>query len=132
VTSTLNDPNNNKHEIAFSLAGANPVAGGAAPPIARGTWTVTLRETAGAGNDVDFDCWISPSKSDQFPSFRDVDRDDTRTLSTPATARNVITVGAYANTGELASFSSAGPASTPAPRPTHSAQPHRRPEPAAA
>jgi subtilisin family serine protease len=118
VTSTLNDPNNNKHEIAFSLAGANPVAGGAAPPIARGTWTVTLRETAGAGNDVDFDCWISPSKSDQFPRFRDVDQDDTRTLSTPATARNVITVGAYdANTGELASFSSAGPALTPAPAP---------------
>lgn len=116
VTSTLNDPNNNKHEIAFSLAGATPVAGGAAPPIARGTWTVTLRETA--GTDVDFDCWISPSKTDKFATFRDVDRDDTRTLSTPATARNVITVGAYdANTGELAAFSSAGPALTPSPSP---------------
>jgi subtilisin family serine protease len=116
VSSSLNDPLNNKHEIFFTIAGTPAAPGGAPRAIATGPWRITLQETA--GSDVDFDCWIELQKKDKNPAFRDVDRTTDRTLTIPATARNVITVGAYdAHTGALADFSNAGPALTPAPAP---------------
>jgi hypothetical protein len=116
ITSSLNDTRNNKHEIFLTLAGTPSAPGRPPRAIATGRWRITLQETAGTA--VDFDCWIELQNKDKNPVFRDIDRNDDRTLTIPGTARNVITVGAYdARTGALADFSSAGPALTPAAAP---------------
>ena len=73
-------------------------------------WTITLTETAGA--DVDVDCWIHKEPSgDPYPRFINADQDATRTITSPGTANNAITVGAYdpASHNALADFSSHGP-----------------------
>jgi subtilisin family serine protease len=102
ITSDLNNGPNQKHHIGIVL---KPTPGGT---IQSGTWTITVRETAGTATEVD--CWIMTETRDPNPRFILADQDRTRTIATPATARNVITVGAYnAADGTLADFSSRGP-----------------------
>ena len=102
ITSTVNNVVNNKGNISISL---DPPPGGS---IASGAWTITLQETAGTAVDVDL--WIFSSHGDPHPVVAYPDRDRTATLTSPGTAKNVITVGAYASkTGDLADFSSRGP-----------------------
>lgn len=117
VNSRLNDAQNGKHEIAFRIS---PPTGGSTPT---GPWTITLTETAGTATDVD--CWINLEATDVFPQFVQADRDRTRTVTMPGTARNVITVGAFDyRDNALAGFSSRGPT-------TDLPTPRRKPEIAA-
>jgi subtilisin family serine protease len=102
VTSTVNNPNNNKGRISITL---DPPPGGSIPSDA---WTVTLTETAGTA--VDIDLWLFNGHGDPNAVVAFPDRVNSTTLTPPGTAKNVITVGAYASTdGELAAFSSRGP-----------------------
>jgi len=102
IASDLNNGSNGKHHIGIVL---KPPAAGT---VVTGTWTITLRETAGTATPVD--CWIIFEASDPHPRFINADQDRTRTVATPGTARNVITVGAYdASSGKLGEFSSRGP-----------------------
>lgn len=87
----------------------NPPAGGA---IASGQWTITLKEVS--GNQVDYDIWIASSHSDPYPVFAFAQRVAARTITIPATGKNVITVAAYdSQSGTLAEFSSRGPTLAP-------------------
>jgi Subtilase family len=101
VTSSIN-ANNSKGQISLVF---DPPTGGATPT---GAWTITLTETAGTA--VDMDLWIASSHADPYPALAFPDRVIASTLTTPGTARNVITVGAYGSQdGKLADFSSRGP-----------------------
>jgi subtilisin family serine protease len=76
--------------------------------ITSGTWKITLQEVGGTA--VGVDAWFATSHTDQFPTFIKTDQDPTRTITVPATANNVICVGAYDYRDKtLASFSSRGP-----------------------
>ena len=87
-------------------AGSKP---GDKPSISSGTWTLTMKETAGTAATVH--AWIADSKEDPYPSWNS-DRESATTLTSTASARNAITVGAYQPGGtDLADFSSAGPTS---------------------
>jgi len=102
VTNYTSVPPGGRHAITVLL---RPPAGGS---ITSGTWKFTLTETAGTTTDVD--CWISLDRSDPHPRFSNADQDRTRTLTHPATARNVITVASYdPRTNLLAGSSSRGP-----------------------
>ena len=91
-----------RHKIAMRI---QPGASGA---ITQGPWTISLTETA--GTTTDFDCWIHHELDDPHPRFSNADQDGTRTLTTPGTAHNVITVANYNHrTNELADHSSRGP-----------------------
>ncbi|MEU4446938.1 S8 family serine peptidase [Actinosynnema sp. NPDC050801] len=109
--STLNNLPSGRHNIEFTIV----------PPAERallpGEWKITLTETA--GHDVTVDCWIIAKKGKVTPRFVEADRDRSRTISTPGTAKLPITVGAYRvdeNGYTLAKFSSRGP-TTDATRP---------------
>ncbi|HEY3726036.1 MAG TPA: S8 family serine peptidase [Solirubrobacteraceae bacterium] len=123
-------PNNprHKHEVFLQLAPpapVNPPPAGTTPPplpIAAGTWTVTLTETA--GTDTDVDAWISLDPADKQPTFAVADQDGTITIAHPAAAANVITVGAYDyRHNTLASFSSRGPTTDTDTRPNKLGKP---------
>jgi subtilisin family serine protease len=76
--------------------------------IPAGAWTITLKESAGTA--VDMDLWIAGSHADPCPAVAFPDRVIASTLTSPGTAKNVITVGAYGSVdGKLADFSSRGP-----------------------
>lgn len=110
-----------KHEIQLSIGpppsppGAPPPPAGTIPPpnpIANGTWTITLTETAGTAADVD--AWITATHEEirggTQPTFVASDADNTRTLTVPATAANVIATGSYDyRDNTLSDFSSRGP-----------------------
>lgn len=99
--STVNNPQNGKHHIAFSIA---PGPSGA---IANGIWAITLAETAGTATPVD--CWIQTQTADPHPRFVTADQARQNTIETPGNSRNAITVGAYAvSNGQLSEFSSRG------------------------
>ena len=87
ATSTLEASTTLRHRIDVRIA---PPAGGSIPD---GDWVVELSETA--GHAVDVDAWISLDKSDPHPRFADGDQDLTRTMTTPGTAHNAITVASY-------------------------------------
>jgi subtilisin family serine protease len=102
IQSTLNNAPSGRHNISFLL---QPPAGGQISP---GTWTITLAETQGTATP--FDCWINLELTDPHPRFVNLDQNRSRTVTTPGTAHNVITVGAYSPAdGKLAEFSSRGP-----------------------
>jgi subtilisin family serine protease len=106
--SGLNNPDNGRHRIGFTIA---PTGAGAA--IRAGQWTITFHETAGAATTVT--AWIDLQRNDKYPRFIAADRDPTQTVTIPGTAKNIITVGAYdpvdspAGVFNLAAFSSRGP-----------------------
>jgi subtilisin family serine protease len=106
ITSTVNDANNQKGQISIAI---HPPANGVIPA---GKWLITLTETAGTA--VSMDLWLinlegHPTTVLDFP-----DRVTATTVNSPGTARNVITVGAYASkSGELGEFSSRGPTLAP-------------------
>ncbi|SDZ23928.1 Subtilase family protein [Amycolatopsis xylanica] len=78
-------------------------------PLSMGTWRVTLHETTGA--PTSFHAWLTGKPNALFPTDR---QDRSRTVGSPGTARNVLTVGAYdARTGRLGDFSSRGPTLEP-------------------
>lgn len=94
------------------LPSGNEIYFRVAPPdngvIPSGTWTVTLTETAGTA--VDFNFWIARFGGEPYPVFHFPHRTNEKTITAPGTAKNVITVGAYASeSGELGIFSSRGP-----------------------
>ncbi|HKR67228.1 MAG TPA: S8 family serine peptidase [Streptosporangiaceae bacterium] len=91
-----------RHNISMRI---RPPAGAV---ITAGYWTITLTETAGSPTDVDG--WISLDKTDPHPRFSNEDQDNTRTLTIPATAHNVITVANYNHRdSKLGDSSSRGP-----------------------
>ena len=91
-----------RHNIAMRISAP---AGGV---ITAGYWVITLTETAGTA--VDVDGWISLDKVDPHPRFANEDQDNTRTLTIPATAHNVVTVANYNHRDNtLAKSSSRGP-----------------------
>ena len=86
------------------------------PPVSTGqmgmgVWTITLREVVGSATS--FDCWLMRSTTVAFlPELQ------TRihTVDAPATANNVLAVGAYdARNNQLGDFSSRGPTTEPPP-----------------
>jgi subtilisin family serine protease len=93
----------NKNQISLLLnppPPATPPAAGTTPPpnpIAPGTWTITLTETAGVATNVD--AWIPSSHAKIHAgtqaSFIPADQDRTRTVASPGTATEVITLGSY-------------------------------------
>lgn len=102
VQSVLNRAQNNKHRIVLDIA---PPAGGT---IAVGTWTITLTETA--GTDTPVDCWIQPQATDAHARWITPDQRRESTVEMPASAKNVIAVGAYdPSNGQLGDFSGRGP-----------------------
>jgi subtilisin family serine protease len=89
--------------ISFTIT---PTTSGNA--ISSGWWTATLTETTGTAAVYDF--YISTSHSDPFPVFDFPNRTAEKTINTPGTARNVITVGGFASvSGDLYPTSSRGP-----------------------
>ena len=113
----INTPSNNNHRISFSISSKE-----AGDVVDKGAWTVTLTETAGTA--VDFLAifpeerpWTEVTDSAgqkksvlNTPVFIEADQDPTRTVGSPGSANNVITVGAYqTGTDTLADFSSRGP-----------------------
>jgi subtilisin family serine protease len=110
-----------KHEIVLRIAAPPALPGAPAPPpgtipppnpIAQGTWTITLAETAGTAADVD--AWISMDpeqvSAGKQPIFASGDADRTRTLTIPGTAANAITVASYDyRDNTLSPFSGRGP-----------------------
>lgn len=95
-----------KHKMELRIASPPAPPGAPAPPpgtvppknpIANGTWTITLAETAGTAADVD--AWLQ-KRGEQIshgtqPIFISADADRTRTLTVPGTAANAITVASY-------------------------------------
>ncbi|MFH8990215.1 S8 family serine peptidase [Streptomyces sp. NPDC017940] len=77
--------------------------------IAIGTWTLTLRETAGF--ETAFDIWSLKTVGGDPPArFLRCDQDRTRTIATPGAGLHLLTVGAYhPDDNSLAPFSSRGP-----------------------
>lgn len=102
IDSYVNNAHNNKGSILISL---DPPPNGS---ISSGPWTITLTETAGTA--VDADLWLFNSHGDANAVVAFPDRTNVATVTSPGTAKNVITVGAYASKdGVLADFSSRGP-----------------------
>ncbi|WP_405535215.1 S8 family serine peptidase [Streptomyces sp. NBC_00075] len=102
IRNRTNDTPTSRHTVSVRIS--PPAAG----TITAGTWRFTLTETAGTETEVD--CWIGWNRKDPHPRFTEADQDRTRTLTTPATAHNVITVASYNPAdNELAASSSRGP-----------------------
>jgi subtilisin family serine protease len=118
VGSWVNQPQNNKNEISFSIAPAAPVNKSNIPTIATGTWIVTLKETANAAI-TRFDCWTDVSHTSAWGGFAPAPGganptvkapDPTGTVTIPATATNVIAVGGYNPAdGTIYNLSGSGP-----------------------
>jgi hypothetical protein len=111
-------PYNGDHEIFITIS--NPFGG---PPSA-GKWNLELRRNAGSTGTGGFHAWTEPGLGTQFTSGFSADY----TIGPPATAVNVIAVGAYLTKtswtngngstsmytsappiGQIATFSSRGP-----------------------
>lgn len=115
VTSSVNMQQNGKSQIWFSIAPAAPTSATNTPAILPGTWAVTLTETAGSPVSR-FDCWtdtnVDGESNGLAPGLSSTVTapDQTGTVTIPATARNVIAVGAYnpAN-GTIYNLSGSGP-----------------------
>ena len=83
----------------------DPPPGGA---IASGQWSITLKEVS--GSPVDYDIWVATSHTDPYPVFVFGQRNPARTIGSPGSAKNVITVASYGSKSEaLSAFSSRGP-----------------------
>ncbi len=102
-----NDPFNGDKRIFITITR------GTAAQIRPGNWAVRLRR-ASAGGTGRFDGWIQRHNTfNQRPTFNAPFESNDRTISTPGTAREVITAANYitrgAGIGGLASSSSRGP-----------------------
>jgi subtilisin family serine protease len=101
INSQLTDPDNNDNRIQIEIRK------GTQTNIAAGTWTINL--AASTLSDGNYHVWIERDTRTRFlsPSIE-------TTISVPGTAREVITVGSYADrgvtSGDLSDFSSQGPA----------------------
>ena len=115
--SEVDTPAPGSHRITFFIDA--PVG----KEVDTGLWTVTLKETAGSATTVEGRFpeerpWAQVTDGGIFsthmevnePRFIPTDRERQRTVESPATAQNVIAVGAYdPRSGDLADFSSRGP-----------------------
>jgi hypothetical protein len=107
-------PDNNDHEILITLTG----------PVTSTGWSIELRRNASSTGDGSFHAWTASGRNTQFTSGVTADY----TVNSPATALNVIAVGAYVTktswtnangttssypgappVGEITVFSSRGP-----------------------
>ena len=115
--SRVDYPSAGRHEITFVIRAKKT-----GKSIDKGGWTVTLIETAGTAAPFDARFaeerpWKTVDKAGggreiirNAPRFVASDRDQSRTVGSPAAANNVIAVGAYhPGTDDLADFSSRGP-----------------------
>ncbi len=111
-------PDNGDHEIFITIS--SPFGG----PATAGKWSIELRRNAGSTGDGSFHAWTEGGQGTWFSSGVDADY----TLGTPATAADVLAVGAYVTkvswtnangltsaypgappVGQIADFSSHGP-----------------------
>lgn len=105
INSALNNPLNNDNQVLITL---NP--NGSGRQNRSGEWKIKLENTT--ADPVTVHCWMEGNK--RSPYFDKDDADVFFTLSNPANAHNLITVGSYAVRGlfvkdELSDFSSRGP-----------------------
>ncbi|WP_171064192.1 S8 family serine peptidase [Actinomadura soli] len=77
------DPNNGKRKIDVTFVG----------PVRRGIWKIELHEIGGAAAAVDV--WVERENLDAWPQLAIGDNITDNTVTSPATARSVIAVGAY-------------------------------------
>jgi subtilisin family serine protease len=115
IVSTTGDPFNGDNRIFIQLQR------GSAPEIERGTWEIIL-QAGGLHSTGEFDIWIGRDRT--MPAFLSPHVSADRTITTPGTAKKVITAGAYVTmppgggAGRLARFSSRGPSRDGRPLPT--------------
>ncbi|MGW2283506.1 S8 family serine peptidase [Streptomyces phaeochromogenes] len=113
VLGTGGHPVSHRYALAESPSGKrhftlrlNPVPGG--PLVSMGTWTFSLQETAGSA--VTFDAWFTEDPGDPPGRFDPAQQDQSRTICSPGTARQVITVGSFhTDDNHLDPTSSRGP-----------------------
>jgi hypothetical protein len=116
VVSQVNTPGPGENQIQFWIDAPQ------GETVDTGLWTVTLTETAGQattseGTFPEERPWVQVADPGggshterNEPRFVEPDRDPHRTVESPASAQNVIAVGAYdPRDGALADFSSRGP-----------------------
>ena len=104
IRSETNASTTGRHRIAIRIS-PRPGPVGTIKP---GPWTLTLRETAAVGADVD--CWISREDNDRNPRFVNDDQDRMRTIGSPGCGHSVITVANYDHRDNtIAESSSRGP-----------------------
>lgn len=120
TTNTLNLPGGNS-VFVDSVVGAPSGSGdnrifftltrGTAVTLQAGTWSFTLTGTTVTSGA--FHAWIERGNLNSTSEFNGVHRTNSHTISIPGTAREIITVGSYINTGagagSLSGFSSRGP-----------------------
>ncbi len=106
------------HPLTYTYYSAVPPSGKRhlrltiSPPagqdITMGSWEIELRETAGF--DTWFDVWFLEDRTDPSGRFDTANQDRSRTVTSPGTARQVITVGSFnPEDDRLAPYSSRGP-----------------------
>ncbi|MGH3241850.1 MAG: S8 family serine peptidase [Spirillospora sp.] len=83
VSPSQPDPNNGKRKIDVTLV----------QPVRKGTWKIELHEIGGAAAAVDL--WVDRQDEDVWPQLVFGDSITDNTLTSPATARSVVAVGAY-------------------------------------
>lgn len=107
IDSRTNDPDNNDNSIHLEWDPASKAT------IPAGEWKLRLANTG--TTELTVDLWLE--RGDNSPVFSRADAQPTRTISIPGTARRVVTVGAYSQSGflffnwsgDIADFSSRGP-----------------------
>jgi subtilisin family serine protease len=117
VDSRLGDPGNGDNRIFLTIGP------GTAASIEAGTWSFTL-----TGNTVvngRFDAWIQRGPPNTIAAFLAPHENQDCTISTPGTARQIITAGSYVTRGGVigsaSAFSSRGPTRDGRPAPDVSA-----------
>ncbi len=118
-TSNSNSPNGSGTGSLVTVSNVtNRIKIAITPPTGgknkRGTWTLELRST-GAATPIDAFCLFGSSHDDKSPSFQEHTTTHT-TLTSDATGRQSISVGACKVGGALSKFSGRGPTMNTPPR----------------